>query len=160
MLGETRNRHYGQEHYAWWIYYLHEFMTWRNAFGRIWNQKTFWEVGLDWEWLESWMESWPGFTIAHHEFMMYMESRIKKMSQALAGTLTCILCRGFTLRRIFLNTSATSVFHCYSFCSLRRAMCSRKELRTKIWIEWSHWSMGCSEYSWWEASLSKWGRWR
>ena len=77
----------------------------------------------------------------------YLLVEYKKMSQVI-GTLSYILCRGFTLRRrIVLNIFATSIFHCYSFCSLRWGMCSRKELRMNQWTEWNHWSMGYSDYS-------------
>lgn len=58
------------------------------------------------------------------------------------GTFSYILMVGFTLRRIVLNTFATSISHCYSFCSLRWGMWCRRELRTKRWTKRSHWSMG------------------
>lgn len=51
---------------------------------------------------------------------------------------------GFTISRIVLNTFATSIFHCYSFYSLRRGMCNKRELQTRRGIEWSHWCMGYS----------------
>ena len=65
----------------------------------------------------------------------------KKMSQDAWDTLLYFI-TGVTLRRIVLNTFATSISHCYSFCSLRWGMWCRRELRTKRRTKRSHWSMG------------------
>lgn len=93
-------------------------------------------------WVRGWTESWHvdlrSLIMMSLIMMRTLGVKYKKMSQSL-GTFSYILWRWFTLPRIVVNTFATSISHCYSFFSLRRGMCRRKEMRTKRCTEWVHW---------------------